>query len=57
MASTPHILALLRLDSLVPATLLTCSLACPNSIQAWALQEAKARMEARGESVEYKPSQ
>jgi hypothetical protein len=27
-----------------------------NSIQAWALDEAKARMEARAESVEYKPS-
>ncbi|RSH82761.1 uncharacterized protein EHS24_007755 [Apiotrichum porosum] len=27
------------------------------SIQTWALQEAKARMEARGETVEYKPSQ
>ncbi|KAF8585576.1 hypothetical protein K439DRAFT_1652927 [Ramaria rubella] len=26
------------------------------SIQTWALKEAKARMEARGESVEYKPS-
>lgn len=26
------------------------------SIQTWALKEAKARMEARGENVEYKPS-
>ncbi|KAI5123784.1 hypothetical protein M0805_000372 [Coniferiporia weirii] len=26
------------------------------SIQTWALKEAKERMEARGESVEYKPS-
>jgi len=26
------------------------------TIQTWALKEAKARMEARGESVEYKPS-
>lgn len=26
------------------------------SIQTWALQEAKQRMEARGEAVEYKPS-
>lgn len=28
----------------------------PSSIQTWALKEAKARMEARGEAVEYKPS-
>lgn len=27
-----------------------------SSIQTWALREAKARMEARGESTEYKPS-
>jgi len=27
------------------------------SIQTWALKEAKARMEARGENTEYKPSQ
>ena len=26
------------------------------SIQNWALEEAKARMEARGEKAEYKPS-
>jgi hypothetical protein len=26
------------------------------SIQTWALGEARQRMEARGESVEYKPS-
>jgi len=26
------------------------------SIQTWAMNEAKARMEARGEKVEYKPS-
>ncbi|KIJ45111.1 hypothetical protein M422DRAFT_167464 [Sphaerobolus stellatus SS14] len=26
------------------------------SIQTWALKEAKARMEARGEATEYKPS-
>ncbi|KAL7421727.1 hypothetical protein Q5752_003498 [Cryptotrichosporon argae] len=26
------------------------------SIQTWALQEAKARMEARGDKIEYKPS-
>jgi len=26
------------------------------SIQTWALQEAKARMEARGEATQYKPS-
>jgi hypothetical protein len=32
-------------------------LLAPNSIQAWALQEAKQRMEARGESVKYEPSQ
>lgn len=28
----------------------------PNSIQTWAMAEAKARMEARGEATEYKPS-
>lgn len=27
-----------------------------NSIQTWALEEAKKRMEARGDKVEYKPS-
>jgi hypothetical protein len=26
-----------------------------HSIQGWALKEAKARMEARGEKVQYKP--
>jgi hypothetical protein len=32
------------------------SLSSPHSIQTWALQEAKARMEARGEATEYKTS-
>lgn len=51
----PHCPAPLALaDALAPHSL---ALLAPNSIQAWALQEAKQRMEARGESVKYEPSQ
>ena len=55
---------MIQLVNLLSALLIFELSSCPSStnfildssIQTWALKEAKARMEARGDKVEYKPS-